>query len=117
MTSYDPGTSYALSPNSSMSDCQQHPSLSTGVGAGPGPDSATAAGGDANAQQLSRVPSSFSDSSVQTSPMLSTQELLSLFECPVCYEYILPPAFQCCQGHPICQTCKRKVRVPPIDYR
>ncbi|CAG0915409.1 unnamed protein product [Notodromas monacha] len=49
------------------------------------------------------------EASVQTLSLLSTQELLSLFECPVCYEYILPPAYQCCQGHAICHGCKRKL--------
>ena len=40
----------------------------------------------------------------------STQDLLPLFECPVCYEYILPPISQCTQGHLICSSCKSKVR-------
>lgn len=34
---------------------------------------------------------------------------LSELECPVCYEYMLPPIYQCATGHSICKTCKPKV--------
>ncbi|XP_030767621.1 uncharacterized protein LOC115891313 [Sitophilus oryzae] len=30
-------------------------------------------------------------------------------ECPICYEYMLPPIFQCLSGHSICNICKPKI--------
>ncbi|KAG5862558.1 hypothetical protein JTB14_016916 [Gonioctena quinquepunctata] len=41
-------------------------------------------------------------------------DLLSELECPVCYEYMLPPIFQCLNGHSICQTCKVLVTECPM---
>lgn len=29
----------------------------------------------------------------------SPADLASLFECPVCFDYVLPPIFQCQAGH------------------
>jgi len=35
-----------------------------------------------------------------------TSSITSLLECPVCLELILPPIFQCANGHLICGDCK-----------
>ncbi|CAG0899557.1 unnamed protein product [Darwinula stevensoni] len=35
----------------------------------------------------------------------SLADLASLFECPVCFHYILPPIQQCENGHLACPTC------------
>ncbi|CAH1720280.1 unnamed protein product [Aphis gossypii] len=32
-------------------------------------------------------------------------QLMRLFECPVCFEHIIPPIFQCLLGHLICNKC------------
>lgn len=32
-------------------------------------------------------------------------QLIRLFECPVCFEHIIPPIFQCLLGHLICNKC------------
>ncbi|XP_022173585.1 E3 ubiquitin-protein ligase siah-1-like isoform X3 [Myzus persicae] len=32
-------------------------------------------------------------------------QLIRLFECPVCFEHIVPPIFQCLLGHLICNKC------------
>lgn len=32
-------------------------------------------------------------------------QLTRLFECPVCFEHIVPPIFQCLFGHLICNKC------------
>lgn len=32
-------------------------------------------------------------------------QLTRLFECPVCFEHIAPPIFQCLVGHLICNKC------------
>jgi E3 ubiquitin-protein ligase SIAH1 len=36
-------------------------------------------------------------------------DMLSELECPVCFEYIIPPIFQCITGHSICSACKSKI--------
>lgn len=40
-------------------------------------------------------------------------DLAALFECPVCFDYVLPPIFQCESGHLICNTCKERVQCCP----
>ncbi|XP_025204721.1 uncharacterized protein LOC112601353 isoform X2 [Melanaphis sacchari] len=34
-----------------------------------------------------------------------SDQLIRLFECPVCFEHIVPPIFQCLLGHLICNKC------------
>ena len=41
------------------------------------------------------------------------QELLSLFECPVCFEFALPPILQCQSGHIVCSNCRPKLTCCP----
>lgn len=41
-------------------------------------------------------------------------ETLSEVECPVCLDYMLPPIYQCLQGHSICSTCKTAVPTCPL---
>ena len=43
----------------------------------------------------------------------SSSELTSLFECPVCFDYALPPIYQCDSGHIICAECWTKVKICP----
>lgn len=43
----------------------------------------------------------------------SNSELASLFECPVCFEYILPPILQCQNGHLVCQACRKMITTCP----
>ncbi|XP_077002887.1 E3 ubiquitin-protein ligase SIAH1-like [Tamandua tetradactyla] len=50
----------------------------------------------------------------QTVPALtgttaSTNDLTSLFECPVCFDYVLPPILQCRSGHLVCNSCRPKL--------
>lgn len=41
-------------------------------------------------------------------------DLAVLFECPVCFDYALPPIiYQCDSGHIICTPCKQKVQCCP----
>jgi E3 ubiquitin-protein ligase SIAH1 len=40
-------------------------------------------------------------------------ELLSLFECPVCFEFCLPPILQCESGHIVCSSCRPKLTCCP----
>ncbi|XP_050315275.1 uncharacterized protein LOC126749611 [Anthonomus grandis grandis] len=42
------------------------------------------------------------------------EDMLRELECPVCYEYMLPPIYQCINGHSICESCKdRPIKVCP----
>ncbi|CAI4229483.1 unnamed protein product [Auanema sp. JU1783] len=40
-------------------------------------------------------------------------EFLSVFECPVCLEYMLPPYLQCNSGHLVCGNCRPKLQCCP----
>ncbi|XP_039294060.1 uncharacterized protein LOC111048207 isoform X3 [Nilaparvata lugens] len=40
-------------------------------------------------------------------------KLLSLLECPVCLETIVPPIHQCRKGHPVCGMCRPRLNVCP----
>nr|CAD7394068.1 unnamed protein product [Timema cristinae] len=42
------------------------------------------------------------------------QTLLSIFECPVCLEYIVPPLTGCENGHYVCDSCRPRLRCCPL---
>lgn len=39
----------------------------------------------------------------------ASSDLASLFECPVCFDYVLPPIIQCQSGHLVCSNCRPKL--------
>jgi len=39
--------------------------------------------------------------------------LMELLECPVCYEPMQPPIWQCSRGHLVCRVCAPKLRRCP----
>lgn len=43
----------------------------------------------------------------------SNSNLASLFECPVCFDYVLPPILQCQGGHLVCGQCRPKLTSCP----
>ena len=43
----------------------------------------------------------------------SDNDLASLFECPVCFDYALPPIMQCQSGHIVCSNCRAKLNMCP----
>lgn len=43
----------------------------------------------------------------------ATTDLASLFECPVCFDYALPPILQCQSGHIVCSACRPKLQCCP----
>lgn len=55
-----------------------------------------------------RGAASTSASSNAPSAAMST-DLASLFECPVCFDYVLPPILQCQSGHLVCSNCRPKL--------
>ncbi|OAF67634.1 hypothetical protein A3Q56_04627 [Intoshia linei] len=46
-----------------------------------------------------------------------TSELINLFECPVCFDYALPPITQCESGHILCFSCREKLDMCPTCRR
>ena len=56
--------------------------------------------------------SSSSSSAMNTGPN-QHQDLVNLFECPVCFDYALPPILQCQSGHIVCSTCRQKLSSCP----
>lgn len=40
-------------------------------------------------------------------------DLASLLECPVCFDYVLPPILQCQSGHLVCSSCRPKLSCCP----
>ncbi|KAG7224691.1 hypothetical protein INR49_011488 [Caranx melampygus] len=60
----------------------------------------------------SAAPSSAVSLAVTGLPGQST-ELTALFECPVCFDYVLPPILQCQAGHLVCNQCRQKLSCCP----
>uniref|UniRef100_A0A8C4WWD0 E3 ubiquitin-protein ligase n=1 Tax=Eptatretus burgeri TaxID=7764 RepID=A0A8C4WWD0_EPTBU len=62
-------------------------------------------------------PGSISQRPQPTSPRqhgrAPSAELTALFECPVCFDYVLPPILQCQAGHLVCNGCRQKVSCCP----
>ena len=44
---------------------------------------------------------------------MSPPDLASFFECPVCFDYVLPPIIQCSAGHLVCSNCRPKLTCCP----
>lgn len=38
---------------------------------------------------------------------------MELLECPVCLDALIPPIYQCHEGHALCNECRNKVKVCP----
>lgn len=55
------------------------------------------------------------------SPQILPCDIKSLFECPICFDYAMPPIYQCQNGHLVCKGCSTKItncptcRVPISD--
>ena len=63
-------------------------------------------------------PTGNSDGAASSAPVLtdttvSNSDLASLFECPVCFDYVLPPIIQCQSGHLVCGNCRPKLTSCP----
>ena len=43
----------------------------------------------------------------------TSTDLASHFECPVCFDYVLPPILQCSSGHLVCSDCRAKLTCCP----
>lgn len=78
---------------------------------------------DMNSKRRNAVVASYTNSStvsvnVVTEPIASTSaaisatpvaNLTSIFECPVCMDYVLPPIYQCSNGHLLCSNCRPRL--------
>ncbi|GFG32334.1 hypothetical protein Cfor_02729 [Coptotermes formosanus] len=56
-----------------------------------------------------RLSSTSSSSATATNTIIVSADVASLFECPVCFGYILPPILQCQNGHLVCSNCRPKL--------
>ena len=54
-----------------------------------------------------------STSASSVSALNSSTDLANLFECPVCFDYVLPPILQCQSGHLVCGSCRPKLTCCP----
>ena len=91
-------TDYTLSPPRNMAQVIGHKRR----GISSGENSASSS----SACQLPTLPSG-------TTPGTLTDELAALFECPVCFEIVLPPIMQCQVGHLVCASCRPKLSCCP----
>lgn len=48
-----------------------------------------------------------------SNPSNQYADLVNLFECPVCFDYALPPILQCQLGHIVCSQCRQKLSSCP----
>lgn len=98
-----PTTSSTAASNSgaSASGTSSNPGAAVAV-----PVPAAAAAAAAAALTMSVTPNSGSANQ-------SNQDLASLFECPVCFDYVLPPILQCHAGHLVCSNCRPKLTCCP----
>ena len=44
---------------------------------------------------------------------MNSDETRSLYQCPVCFDYAMPPVRQCSNGHIVCENCKIKLNICP----
>lgn len=49
----------------------------------------------------------------QQQQLCSNSDLASLFECPVCADFALPPILQCQNGHIVCAACRPRLQCCP----
>ncbi|XP_066570354.1 E3 ubiquitin-protein ligase siah2 [Amia ocellicauda] len=45
------------------------------------------------------------------------EDVIELFQCPVCFDFVLPQIRQCKSGHLICGRCRPKLRRCPVCLR
>ncbi|XP_063698732.1 E3 ubiquitin-protein ligase SIAH1A-like [Culicoides brevitarsis] len=69
-------------------------------------------GQSSSSRDLNTSSGSSSVSPDALSPNMSN-DLASLFECPVCFDYVLPPILQCQSGHLVCSSCRSKLTCCP----
>ncbi len=93
---------------------QQYLNQSSNMNQNPAAAAACLLASQQQQQQAQNASSSASPSNtVATSAQNPLSELLSLFECPVCFEFALPPILQCQSGHIVCSNCRPKLSCCP----
>lgn len=50
----------------------------------------------------------------ETMNTLGRAAVLRELECPICWNFMVPPIRQCCNGHSVCETCYLKLKQCPI---
>lgn len=82
-------------------------------GAGGASAAVAAAAGVSSVAGSGSVPPSSTVSMPATGLAGQSSELTALFECPVCFDYVLPPILQCQAGHLVCNQCRQKLSCCP----
>jgi hypothetical protein len=59
------------------------------------------------------LPGTSNSSAMATNTTIVSADLASVFECPVCFDYVLPPILQCQSGHLVCSNCRLKLTSCP----
>ena len=90
---------------------QPPPHASAPAAAAPAPAAATIAASGAGSSAVPAAAAVLSGPGGPVSPQ--HHELTSLFECPVCFDYVLPPILQCQAGHLVCKQCRQKLSLCP----
>lgn len=54
---------------------------------------------------------------MENTPIDLDEDLRKELECPICYEYMMPPIWMCENGHSICSDCKPKLKNCPSCRR
>ncbi|KAI5620220.1 E3 ubiquitin-protein ligase Siah2 [Silurus asotus] len=84
-----------------------------GAGVGVGATGATAAAGALSGSVAGSVPTVATVALPHSALAGQSAELTALFECPVCFDYVLPPILQCQAGHLVCNQCRQKLSCCP----
>lgn len=82
-------------------------------GGATGASVAAAAAGVSSVAGSGSAPPSSTVSMPATGLVGQSSELTALFECPVCFDYVLPPILQCQAGHLVCNQCRQKLSCCP----
>jgi len=102
------GSSPLVGPTAAAAAGAAAPSTSGTSGA-----SSSGGGGSGTAQQAAVVAVGANAAAMNLTNTTNQQDLCSLFECPVCFDYVLPPILQCQAGHLVCQHCRPKLTCCP----
>lgn len=65
-------------------------------------------------QSLESVPEDESEAASARKPEELNKNLLTLLECPVCFENMEPPICQCRRGHLLCYRCRGRLNTCPV---
>merc|ERR1711953_399640 len=105
-TQPSPSQPMVVSTQSGTNRVMPTPASASGAPVAPTPSGSSAMGANP-------APAAVALSMSLTPTSQTNQDLASLFECPVCFDYVLPPILQCHAGHLVCSSCRPKLTCCP----